>query len=819
MEPPCVSESIASEKMEWRGGTQGGEQAGRADTAQELIDTLELTGMPDKDLSLKRAIREWFAGRKKVLAESTVAGQLCDRCGKKGHKREGCPDRTQRESEDKGETEGWVRKLMNRPRINIAELNQGKSVQQGVAEWLDRGGRANEGNPWAHSTKREDALRRQLGYHYALGMSPVHLGWIGFGVPLNFIPERVPEVLAFRNHRSAEEEGEFVDKEHATGVREGSFRVVTRSVLKGICPLQVEKHPVSGKRRLCQDLRWINGHLPNVEFRMESLNVELGDIVRPGDKLFTTDIEKAYYCLAIHPQAQPYLGWKWRSSYYMPTCLVFGLSTAPRVFTKVMRPMMAFMRSLGIRVLGMIDDYMWAEQPDRILTVRAAVQAVLPRLGWTLNAKCVWEPADEVLMLGMLINTKEFVVRAPAKKVEAAVAAIKAVLEPHKRGSSFPPQLRSLERITGLLMSMMLALPAVRVFTRALYRCIAVTQEGMELERVVSGSRYPRGVVRLTQEAVEEMEFWLIRLYTHNSLPINSRETQVEVLLWSDASDVGWGGEAVGVAGGSAGKKAEETQGTEEGLESMTFGSLPRQEIGRSSTRRELVGLLQLVSTETILSQIRGKRIRVLMDSLPALRNLINGGGPKEELTAAVKEWTRFCEQHNVKPVYEWLPRAANWRADKASKLYHQQHVFSKAGTEERIREALTPLALAAGSTRAAQPHNHWLGKVPMFLPMFHQVDERVEMIRATLEEAIIVVPQWPAGGTHDWYRRLEHHSLARMDVGRSLELYAGSSVTGHNEKLIAFWLRGRRQEARANLKRGGGAHGAGGEATRQRLA
>ena len=39
----------------------------------------------------------------------------------------------------------------------------------------------------------------------------------------------------------------------------------------------------------------------------------------------------------------------------------------------------------------------------------------------------------------------------------------------------------------------MLALPAVRVFTRALYRCIAVAQEAMEWQRrVARTTHFPR---------------------------------------------------------------------------------------------------------------------------------------------------------------------------------------------------------------------------------------------------------------------------------------------------------------------------------------
>ncbi len=225
----------------------------------------------------------------------------------------------------------------------------------------------------------------------------------------------------------------------------------------------------------------------------------------------------------------------------------------------------------------------------------------------------------------------------------------------------------------------------------------------------------------------------------------------------------------------------------------MVHGALPLDEIQHSSTRRELVGLLHLARTPSILRSITGKRVKILMDSIPALRNLINGGGPVENLTAAVKEWTQLCEQYRIQPTYDWIPRAANWRADKASKLHHQQHTFRSAEVEERIRTELTKLA----GTHTRRQTNHWLGRVPIFTPMFHQVDSRVEMIRTQLEEAIIVVPEWPAGGTHDWFRRVEQNSIARLEVGKAREVYAEGTGTGHSETLIGFWLLGRRAQKR----------------------
>ena len=37
-------------------------------------------------------------------------------------------------------------------------------------------------------------------------------------------------------------------------------------------------------------------------------------------------------------------------------CLCFGISSAPRIFTKILKPVYAFFRQLGIRCIYYIDD-------------------------------------------------------------------------------------------------------------------------------------------------------------------------------------------------------------------------------------------------------------------------------------------------------------------------------------------------------------------------------------------------------------------------------------------------------------------------------
>ena len=59
------------------------------------------------------------------------------------------------------------------------------------------------------------------------------------------------------------------------------------------------------------------------------------------------NLKDAYLQMPIHPTYQPLLTFQWRDKYYKFTCLPFGLSAAPRVFTKVLKPVVGFLRQVG----------------------------------------------------------------------------------------------------------------------------------------------------------------------------------------------------------------------------------------------------------------------------------------------------------------------------------------------------------------------------------------------------------------------------------------------------------------------------------------
>ena len=85
-------------------------------------------------------------------------------------------------------------------------------------------------------------------------------------------------------------------------------------------------------------------------FKMEGLHL-LPDLLQPQDWMVKMDLKDAYLQIPIHPDHQHLLTFQWEEKTYMFQCLPFGLSAAPRVFTKLLKPVVGFLRQNGCRLI------------------------------------------------------------------------------------------------------------------------------------------------------------------------------------------------------------------------------------------------------------------------------------------------------------------------------------------------------------------------------------------------------------------------------------------------------------------------------------
>jgi hypothetical protein len=673
----------------------------------------------------------------------------CGFCKRKGHNKETCMVMPVFQADGGQQTElqkkkvAFVQGLLEKKPRTAEErmMRPGESRLDAAKRAIAVGEEANRGNPWMTSEKRRDKLRRRLGYWWAIGADRVVLSWIGYGVELKF--ERPPPRLYFANHRSYSEHEEHVEKEHVQHLADGSFEEVDGSEVQIGNPLQVEVNE-KGKARTCQDSRFANAYIADYAFTQETLSKHVAMILERDMQMITTDVEKAYYQVPLHKRSQPYLAWRHRGRWIKPTIIVFGIKPAPFVFTKMMRVLLLFIRLLGVRGSNCIDDNLWADMGmDEVVTM---VKLVFGETGWTFNSKCVFKPSTLALYNGMWLDTKRFEVRAVDEKIDAARRLAWTIWYAARDGKQV--NVRDLQKLTGRLQSMKLAIEGVAVWTRGIYADIAKAQEEG------GGGFLPSwAVTHLREAAMRDVWFWAMRLgrSQFNGLPIHEFGEAVHMTMNTDASDVGWGA----YSGDDGGWKIG--------------GELPQEVLTHSSTAREIKGL-QLAAAQRVDS-MRGRNVRICMDSYPAIRNLINGGGPVEFLNEMVREWWEWTRGHKIRPTYQWIPREENTEADKLSKIAAET-LTVKEDAMERVRDWLE---------REGHPSWHcveWL-RTRVQAPVFHHVAVRVGEMLGARRPVCIIVPTF-YGQT--WWARLKKASAACLPLGRVEDVIQGRpEYTRHN--------------------------------------
>ena len=95
-----------------------------------------------------------------------------------------------------------------------------------------------------------------------------------------------------------------------------------------------------GGQRPVINLKALNQFVRAQHFKMEGIHT-LKDLLKPGDWLAKIDLKDAFFTIPIHPGHRRYLRLTFEDRVYQFNCLPFGLSSAPWVFTKTLKPVIA----------------------------------------------------------------------------------------------------------------------------------------------------------------------------------------------------------------------------------------------------------------------------------------------------------------------------------------------------------------------------------------------------------------------------------------------------------------------------------------------
>lgn len=476
-------------------------------------------------------------------------------------------------------------------------------------------------------------LRRSYEFWRSIGASSMILKIINNGYFLPFIRE--PRVATFKNHRSALQNSEFVMDAVQDLLKVGSIEEVSENDIIICSPLGVV--PKKNKKlRLILDLRYLNDHLCVKKFKYEDLLI-VSQIVSKGDWFISFDLKNGYHHIDIAQAHRKYLGFCFPingcTRYFVFASLPFGLSTAPYIFTKVLRPLVKHWRSQGKRMVMYLDDgFVCASSQQAASQLAEIIKNDLTQSGLMINTeKSDLNPHQVGEFLGFTVDLQQGIFSVPQAKVSNLMTLLYNIKVNRHCVSA-----REVARATGIIISMSLALgPVARLFTRSLYAS----------QNSVPSLSFK---ICLSEESLNEVQFWIDNFSDLVGQPMWYSSPCIDVISYSDASSTGWGGYAVQLG------------------QLVARGDWDEGDRRQSSTYRELKAVRLVL--ESLAQFLSSKECKHRSDNQGTVAILCSGSNKKHLQSEATKIYA-ICRRHGIRLHAEWIPRHLNQRADYWSRV------------------------------------------------------------------------------------------------------------------------------------------------------
>ena len=302
----------------------------------------------------------------------------------------------------------------------------------------------------------------------------------------------------------------------------------------GISPIFTTEN-ADGSLRLILNLKKLNDHIRHVHFKMEGLK-DVIHMIQPQAWMAFVDLKRAYYSVPIHKTCQKYLTFLWKGRSYEYTCLPNGYAQAPMVFTKLLKPVFACLRSQGHNsVIYMDESYLQAGSYDLCFAnIHATVQLLLS-LGFTINTeKSVLAPTQRLEFLGFLLDSISMTITLTEKQKENIFNLCTSLLK---------EKIHTVRFTASAIGVFIAALPGVK-YGPLFYR----SMESDKNKALCRGQGDYNSTMSFSPAALTEIQWWHDNIsHVHQFI----HAPAVCLTIHSDASLDGWGAtEGVHTKGG-----------------------------------------------------------------------------------------------------------------------------------------------------------------------------------------------------------------------------------------------------------------------------
>ena len=384
--------------------------------------------------------------------------------------------------------------------------------------------------------------------------------------------------------------------------------------------------------RVIINLKELNKFIVYQHFKMDSLK-SVTDLMIRGCFMASMD---TYYTVPIAVEHQKYLKYMWKGKLYQYTCLPNGLASAPRIFTKLLRPVFRVLGQKGYLSSSYIDHcYLqgasYGECYDNIQETVCLLQEIVFPIH---NEKSMLIPSQSLTFLGFILNSVTMTVQLTQSRKEKLKNAYKKLADKEQC------TIQNLAEVIGLLVSSFPGVEHGPLHYRSLER---------DKSHALRENKGNFGAsMTLSQSSRAELTWWIFnvdmsyKLFSHG---------EPELLIQTDASSHGWGG----VRG-----------------EQKTGGRWSEQEASQHINYLELLAVF--LTRKALCGECANLHICVQCDNTTAVCYTNNMGGSKSpDCDLIAKQIWDYCVDHNIWISATHLPGCENTEADIESRQFNDR--------------------------------------------------------------------------------------------------------------------------------------------------
>jgi len=283
----------------------------------------------------------------------------------------------------------------------------------------------------------------------------------------------------------------------------------------------------SGGLRPILNLRPLNKHVKSSHFKMQTLR-SIIQALQPGDWVAKLDLKDAYFHIPIHPKHRMFLRFAIQGKCYQFRALPFGLTSAPRIFTKIMSVVGAYLHKHQIQIFMFLDDWLLKSesQEHAEISMSRILQEIL-RLGLIPNwEKSSLTPTQDIEYLGTNFKLKEGKVLPTQERFSHLCQSIQDIKSTNKTPA------RCILRILGLMAACIDMVPLGRLHMRPIQMYL-LSQWRPNIQSI----EYQ---VPVHPTLLQHLSWWMDKRIFFQGTSLNHPNAQMTLI--TDASQVGWGG-------------------------------------------------------------------------------------------------------------------------------------------------------------------------------------------------------------------------------------------------------------------------------------